>query len=268
MKRFCLILCLLLLLTACAAREGEIVPEETVEVLATEQTQAKETVLYILMYHSVVRDGVHCNDYMVTQQTLRGHLQWLADAGYTTVLPSQLVSGEALPEKAVLLTFDDGYADNYELAFPLLREFGCKAVVSVITSYLEQEDPAFLSWEMCRQMTDSGLVEIGSHTHSLHALPGIQHRQEETQAEYEARIFPDIQRSIDLIEENLGQAPIFLAYPHGIADEWAFDFIHERFSVTALTWSGGNLLSGGLVNLRRYNVCETTDLSEFLTPAG
>lgn len=263
MKRICLILCLAVLLTACAAREAEPTSAESVEVIATRERE-QETVLYILMYHSVVRDGVHCNDYMVTQETLRGQLQWLADEGYTTVLPSQIVSGEELPEKAVLLSFDDGYADNYELAFPLLREFGCKAVVSVVTSYIEEGDPAFLTWEMCREMVDSGLVEIGSHTHSLHALQGIRHREGETQAEYEARVFPDIQRSIDLIEERLGRTPDFLAYPHGIADEWAFGFIHERFPVTVLSWSGGNPLSCGLTNLRRYNVCQTTDLSEFL----
>lgn len=263
MKRMYLILCLAVLLTACAAREAEPASGESMEAVAT-QEQAQETVLHILMYHSVVRDGVHCNDYMVTQETFRSQIQWLVDEGYTTILPSQLVSGEALPEKALLLSFDDGYADNYELAFPVLREFGCKAVVSVITSYIEEGDPAFLTWEMCREMMDSGLIEIGSHTHSLHALPGLQQREGEAQEDYEVRVFPDIQRSIDLIEEKLGQTPIFFAYPHGIADEWAFGFIHERFPVTVLTWSGGNPLSYGLTNLRRYNVCETTDLSEYL----
>lgn len=276
-------LCLAFALTACAARTAEITgttqePKTTEVTQFTEVTQVSEVantqedtqptepepLLYILMYHSVVPDDTQCNDFMVSVSSFREQLQWLADEGFTTVLPSELLSGAPLPEKAVLLTFDDGYRDNYELAFPVLREFGCKAVISVITGSIAEENGGFLTWEMCREMVDSGLVEIGSHTHNLHIMPGIQRLENETQEAYEGRVFPDIEQSIALIEENVGVTPVFLAYPHGIADEWAFDFIHERFPVTVLTWSGYNNVDYGLHNLRRYNIRQTTDLDEFL----
>ena len=117
--------------------------------------------LYILMYHSVVEgDGSNCNDWMTTTQRFREDLQWLKDHGYTTLLPSELASGAPLPEKAVLITFDDGYANNYQLAFPLLKEFQAKAVISMIVRRTVDGKSDFLTWDMCREMADSGLVEI------------------------------------------------------------------------------------------------------------
>lgn len=261
-------LCLLLVLAACGEKNPVEETAETVQATEvvntqTEETEPQEQFLYILMYHSVDQDDALCNDYTIHVSTFREQMQWLADEGFTTILPSQLLSGEPLPEKAVLITFDDGYADNYELAYPVLRELDCKAVISLITGYIGQDDD-FLTWEMCREMMDSGLVEFGCHTHKLHVLPGIQRLREETQEEYEARVFPDVEQSIAQIEENLGVTPVFFAYPQGIADEWAFDFIHEKFPVTVLTWSGYNNVSYGLHNLRRYNITNETDLSEYL----
>ena len=126
--------------------------------------------LYILMYHSVVDgDGSNCNDWMTTTQRFREDLQWLKDHGYTTLLPSELENGASLPEKAVLITFDDGYANNYTQAFPVLKEFQAKAVISMIVRRTVDGKPDFLTWDMCREMANSGLVEIGSHTYDHHA---------------------------------------------------------------------------------------------------
>ena len=79
------------------------------------------TRLYVLMYHHFIPEGQPYNNWMLTDTRFREDLQWLADHGWTTVLPSQLVSQEPLPNKAVMLTFDDGYRSNYQLAYPLLQ---------------------------------------------------------------------------------------------------------------------------------------------------
>ena len=78
--------------------------------------------LPILMYHDVVEDGQPCNTWTVTTGRLRQDLQWLKDHGYTCVLPRDLEKGPLPKGKAVLITFDDGYASNYRLAFPILRQ--------------------------------------------------------------------------------------------------------------------------------------------------
>lgn len=222
--------------------------------------------LYVLMYHDVVPEGMPCNPWTVTDTRLREDLQWLADNGWTTVLPGQLAAGDPIPEKAVMLTFDDGYRGNYELAYPLLQDFQAKAVISIVVSYVDGQNPDFLTWDMCREMSQSGLVEIGSHTYASHdaSQRGIRRLDTETRDQYEARIFPDLQTSIDLIEEHVGVRPGFFAYPNGWAEPWAMYFIRSHFSVAATTRYGPSRLSAGLYDLNRYNVSMGIPLSDFL----
>ena len=222
--------------------------------------------LYILMYHHMVEDGQDYNTWTITTGRFREDLQWLADNGYTCLLPSQLAAGEPLPEKAVLITFDDGYASNYQLAFPILREFGAKAVISLITQHIEDRDPEFLTWDMCREMAASGLVEFGSHTCSAHQENprGIKRIFGEGRADYEARIFPDIQTSIDQIRDNLDTEVLFFAYPHGQRERWADEYLREHFAVTVTTRHGPADLSRGLYDLPRHNITVEHPVSEFL----
>ena len=224
--------------------------------------------LYILMYHDVVEgDGSGCNNWTVTTDRLREDLQWMTDQGFTFYLPRELAQGTPLAEKSVMITFDDGYASNYTLAFPLLKEFGAKAVISPIVGKIQAGDPGFLTWDMCREMADSGLVEFGSHTYDSHREQprGIQRMPEESQAEYEARMFPDLQNSIDLLEEQLGREVCFFAYPHGQTEPWADSFLADRFSVTVTTAHGPADLSGGLYNLPRHNVTNQDKASLWLS---
>ena len=173
-------------------------------------------------------------------------LRWLRDNGYHTVLPRELAAGEELPEKPVLLTFDDGYRSNYELLFPLLQKYRMKAAVAVIACMQDKAADNFLSWDMCREMTDSGLVEIGSHTYHLHNLGdkggcfdpdginGIQRDPEETDEAFRVRVLEDIQESYDRITWEVGRPSLF-AYPFGITEPEAEELIGELFPVTVVT---------------------------------
>ena len=222
--------------------------------------------LYILMYHHFVEgSGEGLNNWTLTRDRFREDLQWLADHGYTTVLPSQLAAGEPLPERAVMLTFDDGYASNYQIAYPLLQEFGDQAVISLIVRYTQEGEPDWLTWDMCREMAQSGLVEFGSHTYESHdGGNGIRHEKGEKKDDYQARIFPDLQTSIDLIEENVGVTVQFFAYPHGKTEPWASGFLAEHFAVTVTTRHGPANVAWGLYDLPRHNVAMSTPLSEYL----
>lgn len=215
------------------------------------------------MFHDVVEDGKACNDWTVTVSQLRETLQWLSDHGYATVLPSELANGDPLPKRAVLITFDDGYASNYLLALPVLKEFNAKAVVSVVTGYIGKPD--FLTWEMCRELVDSGLVEIGSHTHHCHKpSQGVKRLSGESQAAYEERVFADLQTSIDLIESHVGQKVLFFAYPSGLTDSWSDSFIKEHFAITVTTKYGSAKISKGLYKLNRINISKSTPVSKRL----
>ncbi len=136
---------------------------------------AYELRLPVLMYHHVIPGWQECNEMTVTVERLEQDLQWLAENGYRTVLPRELAAGQPLPEKPVLLTFDDGYRSNYDLAYPLLQKYQAKAAIAVMAYMQDNPGGNFLTWDMCREMTASGLVEIGSHGRSdgeLRSRPG------------------------------------------------------------------------------------------------
>ncbi len=232
-----------------------------------------DSTIYLLMYHHFVEDPADVNDVTTTTERFRADLQWLKDNGYTFLLPRELVYSQSLPEKGVMITIDDGYASCYHLAYPILQELEAKAVISLIVSGQDAQDPGFLSWDMCREMAGSGLVEFGSHTCAFHRYDpewevyGIQRRPDEDRADYEARIFPDLRRSIDVIQTELGQEVLFFAYPHGKTDPWAEDFIRAHFAVTATTQVAPADLSGGFYELPRYNI-NTTNSPACYLPAG
>ncbi len=173
--------------------------------------------LPVLMYHHIVEDGEPCNDMTITVSRMEQDLRWLTEHGYHTVLPRELAGGEPLPEKPLLITFDDGYRSNYELLFPLLQAYQMKAVVSIMVYMQDVSADNFLSWDMCREMADSGLVEIGSHAYSLHNLgdlggnfdPGGHQRHPKGSGGVgqclEARVLGDIQKSHDRIAQEVGQ---------------------------------------------------------------
>lgn len=234
--------------------------------------------LPVLMYHHVVEDGQECNDMTVTVSRLREDLQWLRDSGYTTVLPRELAAGDPLPEKPVLITFDDGYRSNYNLAFPIFQEFEAKMVISVMVYMQDNAASDFITWAMCREMIDSGLIEIGSHTYLLHNLDerggsfdpegvnGVQRKPDETAEAFQTRVLDDIQRSYDLIAEKLEVSPTFFAYPFGLTEPDADGLIRELFPVTAVTLPKTADLTGGLYDLPRHTVTMNKSLDSILNP--
>jgi biofilm PGA synthesis lipoprotein PgaB len=261
--------------TAAPVPETDASPADTPEAIES-PTESASQKLPVLMYHHVVPDGSSCNDMTVTVSKLAKDFQWLKDHGYEAILPQQLISGEALPEKPILITFDDGYRSNYDLAFPLFREYGMKAVISIMVYMQDHSISSFMSWEMCREMADSGLVEIGSHTYRLHNLDdrngnftpggvnGIQRDPNESDEEFQARVLGDLQLSHDLIEANLGCDLTFFAYPFGIREPDAEALIQELFPVTVVTAKGTADLSAGTKYLTRWTVTINTDLASIL----
>ena len=216
------------------------------------------------------RHDHHCEPY--GKQDLR----WLTEHGYHTVLPRELAGGAPLPERPVLITFDDGYRSNYELLFPLLQAYQMKAVVSIMVYMQDVSADGFLSWDMCREMAESGLVEIGSHAYFLHNLGelggnfdpgginGIQRDPEESDSAFEARVLGDIQKSHDRIAQEVGQPVTFFAYPFGITEPDAEAFVHELFPVTAVTRHGTADLGKGLHELPRMTVTMDRELEDIL----
>lgn len=234
--------------------------------------------LPVLMYHHVVPNGESCNEMTVTVGRLERDLQWLADNGYHTVLPREMAAGQPLPDKPVLITFDDGYRSNYDLAYPLLLKYRAKAAIAIMVYMQDYWTGSFLSWDMCREMNASGLVEIGSHgyiTHNLDArmgnfVPGqangVQRKKGESDIDFQCRVLEDLRCSHQRIAIELGTAPTYFAYPFGKTDPDADAFVEALFPVTAVTGPGKRSanLSKGLHQLPRFTITMQHRPSEFL----
>ena len=243
----------------------------------------------VLMYHHL-SDGEQ-NSATITPALFREHLQALADAGWQTVslaeLRAYVYEGAALPEKPVLITFDDGYTSNYDLAWPALREFGMKAAIFVIGSSVGKDTykdtgaaihPHF-SAAQAREMADSGLIEIQSHTFDMHqsaalepgpARENVQPLQGETEAEFIEALRADFRENRALLEDMTGSAPFALAYPEGVYSELTQAIAVENGMEITLTSDPGvsTLVRGlpqSLLALHRFGVNDAVSTETLLS---
>nr|WP_199171507.1 MULTISPECIES: poly-beta-1,6-N-acetyl-D-glucosamine N-deacetylase PgaB [Luteimonas] len=211
---------------------------------------AAQASLLVLSYHDIRDDVAAKGDpdaYAVSTTNFAQHLDWLHAHDYRPVSVQAVLDARAggapLPDKAVLLTFDDGLRSVYTHAFPLLRAYGYPALVAPVTGWMDlpadgvvpygprdftRDD--FLTWDQLREMQDSGLVEVGSHSHDLHrGVPGNPFGNQtpaavtriwdaatgyETEAAYRARIAADLQTSRDALARHLDRAPRVIVWPY------------------------------------------------------
>ena len=156
-----------------------------------------------LMYHAVGDDLWGYWDLFVSPAEMEAQLQYLTENGFTTIHFSDLQYIDRI-EKPVLLTFDDGYVDNYQNLFPLLQKYNCKATIFVITGSLGSNEHS-MTWEQAKEMADSGLVSIQSHTVTH---PDLDLLTAEAQTE-------ELLQSKLAILRNVGREPYVISYPTG-----------------------------------------------------
>ena len=204
----------------------------SVDVLASAYTKQAEVILPILMYHRVF-DGGHKSRYIITPKQLEDDLIELKKAGYTAVLPREVVEfieGKGqLPLRPIMLTFDDGHYNTLHYALPLFRKHGFKGVVNIVGKYSEYASKSgdrgnvkssFLSWCEISELKRSGLFEIGSHTYNMHEFQprfGIRRLENETDEQYRMAIKNDDLKIKNAIRNKAGiedDISIF-AYPFG-----------------------------------------------------
>lgn len=189
----------------------------------------------ILMYHHLSEDVT--NSEMVSPEQFEAQIRALAEAGYTGIsfdeLQAYVLRGEPLPEKPVVITFDDGYRSNYTLAYPILQKYGMKATIFAIgvsfgKDHYKDTDytitPHFGAAEAA-EMTASGLISIQSHTYDMHQWPpyetdsavreNILQLPGESEESYVQALTEDFTRSRALLEGATGQPVDVLAYPAG-----------------------------------------------------
>lgn len=206
----------------------------------------------VLAYHSVVDESAaenqkHYFPQTISAQTLIKHFNWLKENGYNVISWQQVIDAEngkdTLPDNAVLLSFDDGYETMYNVVFPLLKAYHYPAVFAPVTGWLDTpanqkiayadkmlDRSVFATWSQVKEMEQSGLVEVASHTHNLHnginanpsggQLPSViapeyKNGKYETEDAYKNRLKSDFARSVQTLVNHIGKKPRVMVWPYG-----------------------------------------------------
>lgn len=207
-------------------------------------TISGETIeLPILLYHHISSpesgSAASGYEYYVSPETFEAHMTYLADNGYTPIdlytLYESLNDTADLPSNPVAITFDDGYTDLYENAFPILQDFGFTATFFIITDFIENSREGYMTWEMIEEMAVTGMrFETHSSTHA------------DLRGQNNDFLIRQVLDSQEILAQHLGYTPRFIAYPFGQYDDNLIQFLTETGFWGGLTAQGG--LEVGLGN--------------------
>jgi biofilm PGA synthesis lipoprotein PgaB len=192
-----------------------------------------------LCYHDIPAKASVPED--VPRHIFVNHMEYLKKNGYSVISPDDIISArkgiKPLPERAVLLSFDDAYVSFYEFVYPILKLYNYPAVLSVVSSWIENKPDyvgkkKLMSWEQIREVANSELVKIASHSHDSHkgifynpfgnVEPAMstfiyfpEEKRYETDEEFRKRIKNDLKQSITQIENKTAFRPRILTWPYG-----------------------------------------------------
>lgn len=230
---------------------------ETVERAAIE---LKENQFVTLTFHDVRDDVENQTDrdmYAISTKNLAQYLAWIKKEGWKPIRLEDVWAArqkqQILPERAVLLTFDDGALSSYSKVYPLLKQYNIPAVFAIPTSWINGNTQAgyeaygqgnLMNWNQMREMQKSGLVEFVSHSNDLHK--GIQANPQknmepaaivreyfpqlnryETDAEYKTRVVEDLKKSKQILDHELGIDTKAIFWPYGAVTPEAEEFAKQ-----------------------------------------
>jgi len=164
-----------------------------------------------MMYHDIL--PVKQVPYDLTPTELRQHFEQIKASKMTPIsldhLMAHLRTGSLLPEKPILLTFDDGYGGHYQYVYPLLKEYGYPAVFSIHTSFVGVNvGRTHVSWKELKTMADDPLVTIASHTKTHPELTKLS----------DQKLAEEVGESKKILESRLARPVKYFTYPYGFYD--------------------------------------------------
>ncbi len=182
----------------------------------------------ILYYHSVMQEAG--NELRMPPKQFEAQMAYLQDNGYQSISLEQLYQasykGGALPEKPFVITFDDGYVDNYTTAFPILAKHGFTATVFMVTSYINGE--GYMSWHQLKDLVVNEW-EIEGHTNNHPYLTKVN----------PSTLLNELNSSKKLLEKELGRTANFFAYPFGDLNDNVVQALKDTGYMMAVTTERG-----------------------------
>jgi peptidoglycan/xylan/chitin deacetylase (PgdA/CDA1 family) len=214
------------------------------------------------MYHYISEPpadaDIYRRDLSVTPADFEAQLAWLRSQGYESTTLTDLVYhlalGWPLPQKPVILTFDDGYRDNYTNAFPLLKRYGYVGTFFLVTRPIDYGDPAYLSWDMVKEMHRAGM-DFQPHSYRHFDLRG---------KDVDFLVY-EIVGSKEAIEARTGETARFFSYPSGSYDQQTVAVLESAYFWGAVTiGQGATHASDSLFELARIRIRGDHTLQDFV----
>ncbi len=228
--------------------------------LSAGEASARALNIPVLLYHNLSNE-VH-DDFTLSPSSFAAQMEWLYANGYRALAMNEgagFLSGNT--GQAIMITFDDGYTSFMDFAFPFLRAYGFKATLNVIGKVVDDHAlfgrKPMVSWDECRYLVESGLVEIGCHSYGLHTVGGV------LAASY-PQIESDLNRFQETFKREIGKACTTIAWPYGIYDAICIDIARRTGFRYMLTSREGYVDRKTLTDpFPRLNINDRLDLISF-----
>ena len=202
------------------------------------------------MYHKIDNND-NVSRLSVNPDSFRRQMEFLKRHGYNVVrvedIPD-LLKRKAIKHKIIAITFDDGYENNYTEAYPVLKELGIPATIFISPGLIGRE--GYLTWDQVIEMSESGVISIGSHTMNHTWLPDL----------VEQRLQNEVVDSKRAIESHIGKKIYAFSYPLGGFDDHVKDKVMKAgYKIAVATNPGRHYPKHDLLAMKRLRISKTSD---------
>ena len=254
-------------------KPNEFLQEESVQTSINNSNKNDLIRLPVIMYHNISKKQKLVNKYCVSQQQFENDLKYIQSKGYNCISTKELIdyvyNGYKLPEKPFMITFDDGHESFYEIAYPLLKKYNMKAIMSIVGEYTnlysQQEDHnidySYLNWKQVNELNNNDFTEIQNHTFDMHKITSIRKGAGKAKGEsfedFKKILIKDTKKLNTLILNYTGKKSNIFTYPYGNISEKSEEILKEIGFLGAFTCSEKvNFLTGNpdeLYKIGRFN---------------
>lgn len=238
-----------------------------------------ENTIPVITYHSIQDSNEEENKYIIKTETFEEMVKSLKENDFTFLtlkdVEDIIYNGKELPKRPILITFDDGYKDNYENVYPIIKKYDAHASIFLIGSKLDNE--GFLSSDNVIEMSESGFIDFGSHSYNLHDVfedgPNkgktwmFAKLENESDEHYFNKIKDDLIWNNTVVYERSSVFPTAIAYPGAMVNDTVLEAAKEaglKIGFVGANKSASKLSSLDPYQIKRFNIKESSNIKNMV----
>lgn len=241
-------------------------------VLYSYKTKASTTKVPVLLYHHILSDEENTcfrrNGAVISTEQFEKEMKYLHDNGFTTItlleLQDFLYKGKSLPDKSILITFDDGYYSNVTRAYPILKKYDFNAVIFLIATTIKDKQTPFNPDKLIFMAEDSikstkDVFEYASHTYDLHRFSDVDNKKTKLMMATKDEIIKDLKNSFNFVDNRHA-----FAYPLGQYNDIVLEAMADTYVYMGFTVKPGYVTRNSLgLELNRFIIFPDANIQKF-----